>query len=232
MHIPPQAVRAEQKQRGALRRAHEVERRAEEPPEFVGIARAEEAERIGLRRVFGVLPLQRLHVELLDQRVDEGPDESALVHPVHALRRRIDEVGVPRMEVVRHQNLGHERRSVHEQEDDPGNDGHAVALELPPHQHPLRGEVEVLLLGREAGGRRRIERRLGDEVPRLAGTSARAGDAALMWPPQAALRAAPQGASALGRPGGAIRTAALTPFAAPEHSRLGRPAALIAPPRR
>ena len=170
-----------EKQRGPLRRTHEVERRVEEAPELVGVARAQEAERIRLRSVFGVVPPQRLHVELLDQRIDEGADESALVNPVHALRRRIDEVGVPRMEVVRHQHLGHERRPVHEQKDDSGSDRHAVALELPPHEPPLGSEVEVLLLRREAGRRRRIERRRRDEVPRFSRNLRERGRGGAHW---------------------------------------------------
>src|SRR5579871_6876753 len=74
---------------------------------------------------------------------------------------------MPGVEVVRHQNLGDERRGVHEQQDDSGNHGHAMALELPPHEQPLRGEVETFLLGREASRRRGIERRVRDEMARL-----------------------------------------------------------------
>src|SRR3712207_8351408 len=55
----------------------------------------------------------------------------------HALRRREDEFGVAGMKVVWRQELGDEGHRVHPGEEHRGDDGEAVALQLPPHHAPL-----------------------------------------------------------------------------------------------
>src|SRR3546814_9041585 len=63
-------------------------------PERVGIAAAEESQRLHFVRVGRVDARQRLHVQLVVEAVDEGADELALVKQVQRLRRRIDVLDV------------------------------------------------------------------------------------------------------------------------------------------
>ena len=72
-------------------RADQMEMAVEEIPEIVLLAVAEEADPLRLGTVGGVFPLQRVHVELEIERIDERPDEPPLVEEMHHLRRRIDE---------------------------------------------------------------------------------------------------------------------------------------------
>src|SRR3546814_9323659 len=67
-----------------------------EPPEIVGIAEAEETDRLHLRLVLDIDPLHRPHVERTAVAVDERADEAALVEEVHLLRRCVDVVDVAR----------------------------------------------------------------------------------------------------------------------------------------
>ena len=56
---------------------------------------AEEAQRLRLRRVVGVDRAAALSMSsVVVVAVDERPDEAALVEQMHALRRRVDVVGV------------------------------------------------------------------------------------------------------------------------------------------
>src|SRR5207248_4785813 len=91
---------------------------------------------------------------------DERADQAAVVEVMHPLRRRIDVVGVARLQVVGRDELAHQDREVERREHDAGGDRDAVAPELPPHDLPLRGAVEALLL------RGQRFRRIG--IPRLA----------------------------------------------------------------
>src|SRR3546814_18493197 len=63
-------------------------------PERVGIAAAEESQRLHFVRVGRVDARQRLHVKLVVEAVDEGADELAIVKQVQRLRRRIDVLDV------------------------------------------------------------------------------------------------------------------------------------------
>ena len=156
-HVAAEAVGAEQEQGAVLGRADEVEVGRYHAPEAVLVARAEEAQRVDLVRIERVLALQVLEVELEAEAVDVRPDEAALVPQMHVLRREVDEVGVAAVQVVGRDPLRDEDRAVHQREH-PGRDHRdPVAAELPPHQLPLRGGVEALLLGRQALRLGRIE---------------------------------------------------------------------------
>ena len=93
-HIAPEAIGAQEEERAVLGRADEVEVHGDQSPELVLVASAEEAQRLHLLEIDGVLALQVLEVELEVEAIDEGADEAALVEQVHRLRREMDEVGM------------------------------------------------------------------------------------------------------------------------------------------
>ena len=92
----------------------------EQAPELVWVAAAEEADRLHVGRVVGVVALQRVHVEPHGAAVDERPDEAALVEEMHALRRRVDEVDVARVQIVGRQELADQDHAVEHGEEDAG----------------------------------------------------------------------------------------------------------------
>src|SRR5688572_13808076 len=163
-HVASQPVRAEQKQRPALRRAHQMQVAGNDAPPVVFVAAAEESDLQRLLRILGKDAFQGLHVELVVERIDERPDELALVEEVDRLRRHIDVLHVAGVLLVGRQELHHHDRSIHDAEDDRGQHRNAVTLELQRHQLPLRGEVDLLLLGGGALDRIGIERRRRDIV--------------------------------------------------------------------
>src|SRR5437016_11091949 len=65
------------------------------------------------------------------------------------LRRGVDVVGVARVQVVWRDELAYQDRGVERRQHDRRRDRDAVAAELPPHDLPLRGAVEALLLRRQ-----------------------------------------------------------------------------------
>src|SRR3546814_14267970 len=77
-------------------------------PERVGIAAAEESQRLHFVRVGRVDARQRLHVQLVVEAVDEGADELALVKQVQRLRRRIDVLDVAGVAFGGRQELGND----------------------------------------------------------------------------------------------------------------------------
>src|SRR5437870_4334489 len=83
------------------------------------------------------------------------------------LRRRVDVTRVARMQVERREELAHQDRGVEGEQDRARPDRDPVAAELPPHDLPLRGAVEALLLGRELVGGIRLERLRVDIVLQL-----------------------------------------------------------------
>src|SRR3546814_13494544 len=99
-HVAAEAVGAEQEGRAALRRTEQVQVGTELAPERVGIAAAEESQRLHFVRVGRVDARQRLHVQLVVEAVDEGADELALVKQVQRLRRRLDVLDVEGVEFV------------------------------------------------------------------------------------------------------------------------------------
>ena len=71
---------------------------------------------------------------------------------MHLLRRRIDEVDIAGVQIVRRQEFAHEDHRVEDCEENAGRQRQSVALELPPHQHDLRGHVDLrLLVGHRLG---------------------------------------------------------------------------------
>src|SRR5688572_4587542 len=160
-HVTPQPVGAKQEHRPALRRAHQMQVAGNDAPPVVFVAAAEEPDLQRLLRILGEDAFQGLHVELVVERIDERPDELALVEEVDRLRRHVDVLHVAGVLLVGRQELHHHDRSIHDAEDDRGQHRNAVTLELQRHQLPLRGEVDLLLLGGSALNRIGIERRRG-----------------------------------------------------------------------
>src|SRR3546814_18532225 len=101
-------------ERPAFTGAHQMEAAGYEPPETVGIAEAEETDRLHLRLVLDIDPLHRPHVERPAVAVDERADDAALVEEVHLLRRCVEVVDFARLLVVGCENLAHreEERGV------------------------------------------------------------------------------------------------------------------------
>src|SRR5262249_44141373 len=156
-HIAAGPVGAEQEGGAALGRAEQVKARRNDAPPAVGIAQAEEAQLFHARRIGRVFAFEGGHVEVIAKAIHERPDEAALVKQMHALRRRVDEVGVTAVQVVGRQELAGDDRSIEQDENDTREHGEAVAPELPPHHPPLRGEIEPLLLLGQPLDRLRIE---------------------------------------------------------------------------
>ena len=171
--VAAQAVGAEEEEGPVARRAHQVEIPLEEPPELVGVAPAEESQALHPARVFVVLPLEGVQVELVDERMDEGSDELSLVKEAKLLRRRVDESRVARVEVVGREHLAHRDGEVQDPEQQRRPQREAVPAESPPHHPPLRGDVVALLLRGERLDRVGVEGRVGDEVRESAGTGRR-----------------------------------------------------------
>ena len=91
------------------------------------------------RLVLLIGPAQRLHVELVVERIDERSDEAALVEQMDGLRRGEDEVSVPRIQLVGRQELDEEDRGVADGEKGEADDGDLVPQKPPPDQPCLRG---------------------------------------------------------------------------------------------
>ncbi|MNV72088.1 hypothetical protein D3C71_1651470 [compost metagenome] len=119
-----------------------------QPPEEVAVAAAEEADRLDVLQVVGVVALQRLHIEFHRPPIDERPDELALMKQAHRLRRRIDKVHIARVQVVGRKELADEDHQVERDQEDAGDQRQLVPTELPPHQSQLRSLVHPHLLFR------------------------------------------------------------------------------------
>ena len=115
-------------------------------PETVRIAAAEEAQFLHVLRIVGIFALQVVHVELHRPAIDERSDELPVMEELDLLRRRIDELDIARSEIVWRQELAEEDHEIENGEHDARNEGKPVALELPPHEPPLRRHVDALLL--------------------------------------------------------------------------------------
>ncbi len=149
----------------ALRRAEQVnDPPASRPTVPIGVAEAEEAQRLDLREIRRVDALQRFHVEAVVVAVDEGPDEAPVLEEMDVLRRREDEIVVPAVEPIGRQELADQDRGVKHHQHHAGDDSEPVALQLPPHHAPLRGEIVPLLLRGHLLDGMRIERLRRDVV--------------------------------------------------------------------
>src|SRR3954468_17112902 len=158
--VAAQAIGAQYIEGPAFGRADEVQAGIEEAPEAILVAQAQEAQAVDLAGIVGVVALQVLEVELHVGAVHERPDKASLVEEMQPLRRRVDVLRVARGEVVGRDQLAHQDRGIERRENDRRGDRDAVAAELPPHDLPLRGAVEALLL--------RGHRLRGVRIPRLA----------------------------------------------------------------
>ena len=100
-HVAPEPVGAEQEHRARPPAGRsDGNRPLNRSQKLYSLAGAEEADRLRLGAVGRVFPLQRVHVELEVERIDERPDEAPLVEEMHRLRRRVDEAGVAAVQVV------------------------------------------------------------------------------------------------------------------------------------
>ena len=163
-HVAPQPIGAEQEQRAARRGTEQMDIALPEAPEFVGIAAAEEADLLDLGRVRRVFALEVFHVEPVVVAVDERPDKPPLMEQVDALRRRIDEIGIAGVQPVGRDDLRYQNRQIHQDQHDARGDRHLVPPQPPPHHAPLRGEIELFLIGGQLLGGLRLERRGADPV--------------------------------------------------------------------
>ncbi len=164
----PSLIGAEQEHRAVFRRAEQVDVHLPEAPELVGIAPAEEADRLRLRGIDRVDASETLQIEAVGIGIDVGADEAALVHQVDRLGGRIEEIAVPLGLVVGCDHLHEGYEGVEGEQDESRCDRHPVAPELPPHQLPGRGAVEALVLGADGLGLTGIEWR-GIDVMALGG---------------------------------------------------------------
>src|SRR5579883_585029 len=146
--IAPEPVGAEQKQRAARGGAEKMQIAWEEAPEEIAIAVTEEAQRLHLAAILGIDAPQIPHVEVIVESVDIGRGESAIAEKMHRLRRRIDEIRMAGMMAVRCQKFAEGDREIHRNEQHSRDHGHAMTLQFPPHELPLRCHVEPLLLRR------------------------------------------------------------------------------------
>src|ERR1700760_693312 len=105
---------------------------------------AEEADRLDLVMVDRIVALQIVQVEVVDLPVDEGADEVARVEQMDRLRGSADEIGVSGGAAVGREELRDRNRPVEEDQQDAGDQREAVPLELPPHQSPLRRQIDTL----------------------------------------------------------------------------------------
>src|SRR3984893_3344339 len=190
--IPAEPVGAEQEHLTALRRAHQVEIAVDPAPEFVRVAVAQEADRLVLLRVRRVDPAQIGHVEAVVVARDIGQGEVAMAEDVDALRRRIDEVGMPAVEAVGREKFAEQDGRVKHQQQHARGQRDPVPAKPPPHQLPLRGAVEALLrrghdLDRVGVERRRrnVMRYRGGDAVGSVGRGRAGGDADLAhgWRP-------------------------------------------------
>jgi hypothetical protein len=103
--VTTKPITSHQEKLTALGGADHVEAALEQAPEFVFVARAEEAELLDLAGVVGVVALQGVHVERHVAAVDEETDEIAVMEEPHPLRWRVDEIHIAGMQIVRRQDL-------------------------------------------------------------------------------------------------------------------------------
>ena len=150
-HVAAQLVRAQQ-EHSALPGIEQVQIGVDHAPETVGLAAHQEAHRVEYRPVLHELALEGLHVYLAGEPVDEGEAQASVgIDHADARWRRVDEPRVLGQRAVGGAELVGEGDQIRKQQNEAGDDRHAVLPELAPHQLPLRGD-EVALLG--AGGLR------------------------------------------------------------------------------
>jgi hypothetical protein len=164
-HVAAQPVGAEQEQLPVLGRAEQVGIHLHQPPPPVCVAFAEKPYLVGLGAVLAILALQRFHVEFVLVAIHERADERSLVEQAYLLRRSIDVVYMACLHVVGRQKLADEDRRVQDGQEYTAPHRNAMLLELPPHQLPLRREVDLFLVGRNLLDRHHVERLVRNIVP-------------------------------------------------------------------
>ena len=145
-----------------------MEAALDQTPELIALAEAEEAELLRLAGVGRVDSLQRGRVALHLEAIDERSEERALVEEMNRLRAGEDVARMTRVQVVRRDPFADDRREVHQQQEDHGNDGWPVAAEAPPHELPLARHIIAFLLRRQLVSDVGVPRLLGDVVRRAA----------------------------------------------------------------
>jgi hypothetical protein len=117
-------------------------------PEFVAVASAKEADGMNLGLVVQINALQRVHIERHVASIHERADEGAFVEQMDRLGWCMNVIDVARVQIVGSQELADENHRVKRRQENPRYERHLVPLELPPHQPPLRGEIDAHVLFR------------------------------------------------------------------------------------
>ena len=179
-----ETVGAQQEGRPVPGRTEQMQVARDQVPKDVLVAVTQEPEFLDLARVGGIVALQIIHVEVIVEPVDERSDELPVVEKVYGLGWRADEIGVAGIRIVGCDQFGDRQKAVDQDQEHGRDHRQPVALEFPPHQPPLRGEVDPFLRGRQLGDGRDIEGFVGDVVgERGAGRRHRDLDVHFVAPP-------------------------------------------------
>src|SRR5260221_97712 len=108
--IAPESVSSGQEQLPAVSRANKVQVAGKQPPEAISTTMTEEAYWLSFLRVGRIDSLQVVHVEPVVIPINKGWDEVALIEDPDSLWRSIDKIRVPRIQVIRGEELAKEDR--------------------------------------------------------------------------------------------------------------------------
>src|ERR1700730_1070466 len=177
--IAPESVGSGQEQLPAVSRANKVQIAGKQPPEAICTTMTEEAYWLPFLRVGLIDSLKIIHVEPVVIPINKGWDEMALIEDPDSLRRGIDKIRVPRIQIIRGEEFTQEDRQIHRQKYRAGQNCDPVAAQLPPHHSPLRRHVKALLRRRHPFDRIGVERGIRDVVwQRVCGLLGQAAGAA------------------------------------------------------
>ncbi|MNZ82460.1 hypothetical protein D3C78_1011580 [compost metagenome] len=141
-YVTAETIRAEQEHFTAFGRANEMGSALEQAPEVIGIALAEETQRLDIRRHVPIDPSQIVHVERHFPAVNEGADKFSVIEQVNGLRWGVDVLDIAGMEIIGREEFADQDRKVKHHQKSAGPDRDLVLSELPPHETQLRGLAE------------------------------------------------------------------------------------------
>ena len=133
-------------------------------PKFVARALTEKTDWLHLSGIDGVNALHSFDVAGHLIAIDEGPDETAIMHQVYHLWRCIDKFSIALGQRIGRHPLHHQDRYIDHGQEYHGGHGQGVAAQFPPHQRPLRGQEKPFLFFGQPFNRMRVERGVGDPV--------------------------------------------------------------------
>ena len=108
-HVAAEPVGPKQEHLTADCRADQMQIRIDQSPEAIGVAAAEEAERLHVVGLVRIDASERIHVEHHPAAIDERSDERPLMEEMDALRWRMDEFDVAGVQIVGRQEFGEQR---------------------------------------------------------------------------------------------------------------------------